>query len=175
VRQNDGGWIGSPIYELPWKKQINAVTKDVERIYEWDRGKPMCLNSTGMILRAFANHPRYRKCKEARKAAQLLKNHFFMENNYSSYKHKDHWLFFQFPYWWNSLISALDSISQIYTDRNDEDIQKAVRWIIANQEKSGLWKMSYSSIHKNTITEKTKETQLWITYAICKIIKRLYS
>jgi hypothetical protein len=42
------------------------------------------------------NHPIYRKMEEAIKAAVLLKQHFFMENNYSSYKHKDHWIFFQF-------------------------------------------------------------------------------
>jgi len=174
VRQNDGGWIGSPIFELSWNEQITAITQDEKAKRAWDRTKPLCLNSTGMVLRAFANHPSYRKTEEVIQAAKLLKDHFFMENNYSSYKHKDHWLFFQFPYWWNNLISALDSISLIFPTSSDEAIQKAVNWLIQNQEDSGLWKTSYSTIHKNTITEKNKEAQLWITYTICKILKRLF-
>lgn len=173
VRQNDGGWIGSPIYKLPLNKQIVAITKEEKTIRDWDRTKPLCLNSTGMILRAFSNHPIYRKSEEAIKAAILLKKHFFMENNYSTYKHKDHWLFFQFPYWWNNLIAALDSISKIIPWKNDEDIQKAINWVLQHQEDNGLWKMSYSSIHKNTITKKTYDMQLWITYVILKILKRL--
>lgn len=175
VRQDDGGWIGSPIFELPWKGQIDAITQNIELKKDWDRTKPLCLNSTGMILRAFSSHPTYRKSEEAIQAAKLLKRHFFMNNYYSSYRHKDHWLFFQFPYWWNNLVTALDSISTIIPDDNDEDIQRAVNWFIEHQEENGLWKTSYSSIHKNTITEKTRETQLWITFRICKILKGLYT
>jgi len=175
VRQNDGGWIGSPMVLLPWDEQITLTTTTKETLKTWDKTKPFCLNSTGMIIRAFAAHNSYKKSTAAKKAANLLKQHFFLENNYTTYKHKDHWLFFQFPYWWNNIVSALDSVSLIFEDQNDEDIKKAVDWLINHQEESGLWKISYSKIHKNTNTLKTQEAQLWITLVICRILKRIFS
>ena len=62
----------------------------------------------------------------------------------------------------------------IYKNHDDEDIKKAVNWFIEHQEKNGLWKISYSNIHKNTQTSKTKEAQLWITLVICRILKRIF-
>jgi hypothetical protein len=174
IRQNDGGWVGLPLIDFKQTEIIDLITKNRETVKEWDKAKPLCINSTGMIIRAFANHTLYRKAKEALIAAQLLKQYFFKNNNYKSYKHKDHWLFFQFPYWWNNLVSALDSISMIYINHDDEDIKKAVNWFIEHQEKNGLWKISYSNIHKNTQTSKTKESQLWITLGICRILKRIF-
>lgn len=174
VRQNDGGWIGSPLITLSWAEQIKMITKNRETLKQWDKAKPLCLNSTGMIIRAFASHNVYRTTQAAKTAAHLLKRNFFRENNYQSYKHKDHWLFFQFPYWWNNLVSALDSVSLIFPDKDDADIRNAVNWLTEHQEKNGLWKISYSGIHSNTQTSKTREAQLWITLVICRILKRLF-
>jgi len=178
MRQDDGGWVGSLVGTLDnvsWTEKIELFTKDKKTLKEWDRTKSLCLNSTGMVIRAFVVHSKYKKSEEARKAALLLKQHFFMENYYSSYKHKDNWLVFQYPFWWNNLISALNSIIQIYPEKDDKDIKKAVNWIIDHQEDTGLWKISYSKIHKNTFTEKTREAQLWITLVICRILKIVLS
>ena len=175
MRQDDGGWVGSPVWTLDnvsWTERIELITKDIKTLKEWDRTRPLCLNSTGMVIRAFAVHPKYKKSEEARKAARLLKQHFFMENYYTSYKHKDHWLCFQYPFWWNNLVSALDSIIKIYPEKDDKDIENAVNWLIDHQENTGLWKISYSKIHKNTVTQKTKEAELWITLVICRILKK---
>ncbi|MBN2351784.1 MAG: terpene cyclase/mutase family protein [Spirochaetales bacterium] len=76
-RQNDGGWIGSPMIHPPWKEQIKSMTTKSETVKTWDRTKPLCVNSTGMILRAFASHPAYRKREEAVQAAKTLKKYFF--------------------------------------------------------------------------------------------------
>ena len=74
---------------------------------------PFSHNWTGMVLRAFAAHPRYRKSTAAVKAARLLKTRFFQPVIYSAFRDADYWVKFQFPFWWNHLVAALDSISRI--------------------------------------------------------------
>jgi len=176
ARQDDGGWVANPLMtleEVSWADTIALTSQAREIVKIWDRTKPFCINGTGMVIRAFAVHPGYRKSEAARTAARLLKRHFFEKNNYTSYQHKDNWLVFRYPYWWNNLVSALDAVSLIIPEKNDEDIQRAVHWLIEHQENNGLWKTTYSSIHKNTTNAKTKEAQLWITLAICRILKRI--
>lgn len=174
--QRDGGWVANALMTLDflsWKEVCDLTSQDRATVVEHDRDKPFCINGTGMVLRAFATHNRFRRHHEAVKSAELLKSHFFMENYYSSYKDKDSWLVFQFPYWWNNLIAALDSISRILPSRGDKDIRQAVDWLKACQEEDGLWRCSYSKKHKNRDMEKYREERLWISLAVCRILRRI--
>lgn len=47
---------------------------------------------------------------------------------------------------------------------DDEDIQKGLEWFIQNQDKSGGWKSIYGKF-------KNPEIDLWVTYAICRVLK----
>jgi prenyltransferase beta subunit len=181
MRQNDGGWvIGSPglvgLIHLP-KKEIYALTsqKNYETVKVFDRTKPFSAAGTGMVIRAFATHPNYKKTDYAVKAGNLLKSKLFKKDNWSSYQHPDNWIRFQYPFWWTNILSALDSLTQIGFTLKDSDIKKAAEWLIENQQKNGLWKVSYSKIHKATENKKTYESQLWITLTACKILKKLYN
>ena len=62
-----------------------------------------------MVLRAFAVHPKHRNTKVAQVAARLLQSRFFKPDVYTSYKSANYWLRFEFPFWWNNLVAALDS------------------------------------------------------------------
>ena len=104
-----------------------------------------------------------------------MKSHFFKEDNYNSYKHPDNWIRFEFPFWWNNLLAALDSLSLIGIPPTDRDIKDALDWFIANQQENGLWKISYSKIHKASPNNKTDEEKLWISLAICRIFQRYYN
>ncbi len=180
ARQNDGGWvIGSPgITGNPHLnyRDIIYLTSDkyAPVLPHYDRSNPFSHSGTGMVIRAFAAHPQYRKNPEVLKAAYLLKSHFFKDDNYNSYKDADYWLRFQFPFWWNNLVAALDSLSLIGISPEDEDIEKALDWLISRQQPDGLWKISYSAIHKASVNKKSEEQQLWITLAICRMLKRFY-
>jgi len=66
-----------------------------------------------MILRAFAVHKRYRRSPAARAAADLLKSRFFQPDAYTSYRAASYWVRFDYPFWWNQLVAALDSVSLI--------------------------------------------------------------
>lgn len=177
MRQDDGGWvIGSPgcFREYSWKELCHLTSHDVETKGDFDRAKPFSHGGTGMVIRAFAVHPQYRATREAETAARMLKSHFFQEDNYSSYQSPENWVNFKYPFWWTDLISALDSVSLIGIPKEDGDVSRALAWFVANQQESGLWKQTYSRIHKAIDNEKSREAQLWISLAICRIFRRYY-
>lgn len=175
VRQDDGGWvIGSPgIVGLGLNPAgISDLTSNPERetARAFDRSKPFSAAGTGMVLRAFAAHPAYRKSPEALKAADLLKSKLFKKDNWASYGHPDNWVRFQFPFWWTNLVSALDTLSIMGFTAEDQDIRRAIDWLVGHQEPDGLWKSSYSRLHRSP---EKRQTRFWVSLAICRALKRL--
>ena len=180
MRQDDGGWvIGSPgmIGVKLSRQESNDLTSNINRktMQAFDKSKPFSAAGTGMVIRAFAVHPSYRRSKYALKAAELLKSKFFKKDNWTSYQHPDNWVRFQYPFWWTNIISALDSISLIGLPHEDDDIKNVLKWLIKKQQKDGLWNVSYSQIHKTPDIQKTFEMRLWISLAVCRIFKRFFN
>ncbi|CAG0930343.1 hypothetical protein TFLX_01671 [Thermoflexales bacterium] len=175
MRQDDGGWtIPMITHQLDRQTQYRLSSEYAEPL-EPDRSKPFAHNATGMILRAFAVHPKYRKSKAARTAAQLLTSRFFQPDAYTSYQAASYWVRFEYPFWWNQLVAALDSVSLIGLTANDEQIQPALSWLIKHQPASGLWQVSYVQPRtKEKQTAKTRDMKLWISLAICRVFKRFY-
>jgi hypothetical protein len=174
VRQDDGGWvIGSPgLANHTWREVLELTSDpDAAPVRDFDFSKPFSAAGTGMAIRALAVHPKYCRLDEAVQAGKLLKSKFFKKDNYSWYEHPDNWIRFQYPYWWNHLLSALDMLCRIGFKAEDADIENALEWLVEHQEESGLWKVSYSSIHKATENEKSAETAPWISLCICRILK----
>lgn len=173
MRQNDGGWT-VPILTagLSWDEQIQLTSQYADPIQP-DKTQPSSHNWTGMVLRAFAAHPRYRLSHEARQAADLLKTRFFQKDCYSSYQSADYWLKFDYPYWWNHLLAALDSISMIDPSSEDQYTRQALDWFAENQQADGLWKTSYAPSKAKANNQKTYEKRLWISLAICRVLKRI--
>ncbi len=177
MRQNDGGWvIGSPggFGQYSKEEYKTLTTHNVGTKRDFDKTKPFTHSGTGMVIRAFAVHPRYRRTKDAITAANLLKSQFFKKDSSSSYRAVDHWVNFKYPFFWTDLVSALDSISLIGIHEDDDDVQTALNWLKSHQQESGLWKNTYSRIHKAVANETTYEAQLWISLAICRIFRRYY-
>lgn len=179
MRQDDGGWvIGSPgmVGVKLSRRETNDLTsnENLETLNAFDKSKPFSAAGTGMVLRAFSVHNQYKNSKYALKAGELLKSKFFKNDNWTSYQHPDNWVRFQFPFWWTNIVSALDTISLIGIPKEDPDIENALRWLINHQENDGLWKMSYSKIHRSPDNERTYKTRLWLSLAICRIFKRFY-
>lgn len=177
MRQDDGGWvIGSPgMMGCTWKEACALTSRwSAEPAKRFDRAKPFSAAGTGMAIRAFAVHPVYRHSEQALKAAALLKSKLLMKDNWSWYEHPDNWVRFQFPYWWNHLLSALDALTLLGMTGDDPDIMRAIRWFVDNQQRDGLWKVSYSRIHKGSEKDRTSETRLWITLNVCRIFKRQF-
>jgi hypothetical protein len=173
MRQDDGGWsIPMITHKLDRQTQYRLSSEYAEPL-EPDRAKPFSHNATGMILRAFAAHRKYRKAQAARTAARLLASRFFQPDVYTSYQAASYWVRFEYPFWWNQLVAALDSVSLIGLSPREEHIQQALYWLIEHQQRNGLWRVSYVQPRaKEKDTAKVRDMKLWISLAICRVFKR---
>ncbi|UYP47161.1 hypothetical protein NEF87_003446 [Candidatus Lokiarchaeum ossiferum] len=175
TRQDDGGWLATYLMSLNLtNKEVNRLTsQNASTITERDATRPSSHNWTGMVIRAFANHPQYRNRPEAHQAGKLLKKAFFLKDkNYTSYQDAGYWVKFEYPYWWNNLVSAMDSLSNLGFLASDPDIKRGLDWLQDHQNQSGLWNISYSSKHQVKNSPKSKNMQLWVSFQICRIFQR---
>ena len=175
MRQEDGGWT-IPILtaDISWDEQLRITSRYATPI-EPDRSKPFSHNWTGMIIRAFAARPTYRESDASHIAAKLLASRFFRADVYNSYKAARYWVRFQYPFWWNNLVAALDSVSLIGLSSDDEPIRRGLQWLRDMQDQSGLWKLSHaaSKEHKSE-TAATIKTKSWVSLAICRVFQRFF-
>ncbi len=181
MRQDDGGWvIGSPGFlglGHITREELCYLTSDrsAPTMKAFEPAMPSSHAGTGMVIRAFAAHPRYRHSPEAARAAALLKSRFFQEDSYTSYQHPDHWLRFQYPFWWNNLLAALDALAAIGLAADDADIRRGLDWLIAHQEVDGMWQTSYSSIHRAPDSPKSRESRPWISLSCCRVLRAFHA
>ena len=173
IRQVDGGWsIPMITHKLDRETQYRLSSQSAAPLQP-ERSQPFSHNATGMILRAFAVHPHYRHCAAAQTAARLLAGRFFQPDAYTSYQDASYWLRFEYPFWWNSLLSALDSLSQMGMSKDDAQIRLALDWLVEHQQPSGLWQVSYA--RPGEVEKQSKKAQgmkLWVSLAICRVFCR---
>ena len=164
IRQKDGGWA-IPFRTRGYKLDvIFANSKTIEP----DASKPFSHMVTGVVLRAFAAHPKHKKSNDARESGQLLISNLFKKDNYSDRATVEYWLRFSFPFWFTDLISALDSLSLLKFSSQEPQIEKALKWFVKNQQKTGFWDLKILKGQNKDVL------QLWLTLAICRIFKRFY-
>ena len=174
VRMEDGGWAHPTLTEgLSWDEVTKLSTTSAPTI-PFDRTKISCNLVTGMTLRAFACHPEYRNREEAKRAGELLASRFFKANVYNTYKAADNWVRFQYPFWWNNLLMALDSLSLIGFTPEHARVKEALDWFVEHQSDDGLWEDSYKKSAKRIDTERARKGRQWISLAICRVLKRIY-
>jgi hypothetical protein len=171
MRQDDLGWSVPIITHKFDGKTMYRLTSEYAEPVEPDRSRPFSHNATGMVLRAFAAHSTYRRSEAAAIAARLLKSRFFQPDRYTSYQAASYWVRFQYPFWWNNLVAALDSISLIDPSR-DEKMEEALDWLVDHQEDDGLWKGTYVE-GKQVDNARARETGRWVSLAICRVLRRV--
>ncbi len=171
LRQDDLGWSVPIITHDFDGKTTYRLTSEYTEPVEPDRSKPFSHNWTGMVLRAFAAHRKYRRSEAAKIGAKLLKSSFFMPDSCASYQAGSYWVRFQYPFWWNNLVAALDSISLIDPSR-DGQMEEALDWLIDHQEQDGLWNTTYVQA-KEVNNARTRETRPWVSLAICRVLRRV--
>jgi hypothetical protein len=169
IRQADMGWSEPLITHKFDRQTIYRLTSQYAEPVEPDRSKPFSHNSTGMVLRAFAAHGKYRKSEAASIAARLQKSRFFQPDRNTSYQAASYWVRFQYPFWWNNLVAALDSISRIDPTR-DAPMEEALVWLIDHQEADSLWNATYAR-GDDANNAKTRDTRRWVSLAICRVLK----
>ncbi len=167
-RQKDGGWV-VPLQTVKVNKLDNATyAADPVRA---DENLSSSHQATGMALRAFAVHPVYKNSGVAKKAGELLKSRILKPDKYNDRKTPEYWIKFQYPYWWNTLLSSLDTLYSIGFTLKDKDIEKGIEWFLTHQDNSGLWPTKFDKGEK----EKVALNKMWIAYDICRILKLYFS
>jgi hypothetical protein len=161
MRQDDGGWA------LPVRTR--GVALDIETIHDdtidRDPSQPFSHFITGVVLRAFAAHPHYRRLPEVRSAAMLLADRLFERDSYADRGGVEFWTKFTFPFWFTDLLSALDSLSLLGCPSNHPKVNEALKWFLEHQGDDGLWDLY-------TLKNKDASPRLWISLAVCRVLKR---
>jgi len=159
MRQHDGGWI-IPMNMFPLSQYYRLAAGEP---LPPDRALPSSHMATGMVLRAFCRHPLYNKRMEVLRAADLLASRLFLKDTFTSRQAAAYWFKLQYPFWWTTLLSALDTLARFGFDHNDERIEKGLEWFIENQNRDGTWHASYDR------TDPSADA--WITFAVCRMFK----
>jgi hypothetical protein len=164
-RQNDGGWA---IALRTRNCSLDLIAPHAKTI-EPDVTKPFSAMVTGVVLRAFAAHPKRRQSLEARRAGTLLLSSLFKKDHYPDRGSPEYWLRFCFPFWFTDLISALDSLSLLGFSKEEPQIKRSLDWFTASQKNTGLWKLKILKGRNKDIIE------CWLALAVCRSFKRFYS
>lgn len=167
IRQNDGGWA-IPARTLQGNNSLTLMQaiKKQEPVRP-DRSMPFSHMVTGVVLRAFAAHPKHRKDPEAMHAGKLLQSRFFQPDKYPDRKAPSFWTGFSYPFWFTDLLSSLDSLSQLEFTSEDQNVRRALDWFVERQENSGLWKL-------RMLKTKNKDLGLWLGLAVSRVFERFY-
>jgi hypothetical protein len=169
IRQEDGGWaIPLRTARRNFLRRTNNSALRLTAAVPPDPSRPSSHLVTGVVLRAFAVHYRYRMSYEAREAAELMTTRFFKRDAYVDRGAPEFWGRVAFPFWFTDIVSAMDSISLIGQSplRNDKT-SLALGWLLKRQKRSGLFDVKLL---------KTGDPLLkyWVALAICRVLRRYH-
>jgi hypothetical protein len=163
IRQNDGGWA-IPLRTAAIKFNTGILKAATLKP---NKAKPFSHLATGVVLRAFAAHEKYRYSEAARTAGELLASRFFKKDAYPDRQSVDFWLKFSYPFWFTDLLSSLDSLSLMGFTVDNQQITKALEWFTTRPQEDGVWKLTL-------LRTKDKDLSLWLSLAICRVFRRFY-
>jgi hypothetical protein len=163
VMQDDGGWA------IPLRTRGAKLDRKILESPPLlpDRSKPFSHLVTGVVLRTFAVHSKYKRSEEALHAGDLLKSRFFLPDKYSDRRAPSFWSSVSFPFWFTDIVSSLDSLSLMGYTADDGDIKGALEWLANRQAPDGSWDL-------NLLKDKHLDQKRWVSLAICRIFRRFY-
>ena len=174
-RQGDGGWAHPMLAAgIGWREQSYLSSHHAEPV-PFDPGKPSSHSVTGMAIRALTCYPNHRHDAVAIKAGEFLASRFFQADTYSSYRSPESWLRLQYPFWWNSLLMALDSLRLMGFKADHPQVRLGLEWLAEHQSPDGLWETNYSRGAKRIDSDKAREDRLWVSLAVCRVLARFYA
>jgi hypothetical protein len=127
--------------------------------------KPFSHLVTGVVLRAFAAHNRYRRSEEARAAGELISRRIFRADSYADRKAPEFWERVSFPFWFTDVVSVLDSLSLLGFSADNQAIQNALEWLIDRQMDDGSFRLKL-------LRDRDRNVKFWVCLAICRVFKR---
>ena len=163
MRQDDGGWA------IPMRTVHKSLASgmDYGPPLEPDRSEPFSYMTTGVVIRAFANHAEYRSRREIIDAAELVLSRLFKKDCYPDRSAVEYWTRFSFPFWYTDLISVLDPVSHLGFKPDHPKVSMGLEWFMSTQQKDGTWDLKL-------VRGDKREQPYWMTLNICRLFKRYY-
>lgn len=159
MRQDDGGWA------LPLRTKGHNLEAIFDKVtIEPDKTKPSSHFVTGIVLRAFAVHPKYALSEEANIAGELLASRFFQKDVYTDLKSPNAWQTFSYPFWNTDLLSSLHILSRLGFEKDYHQIQEAIEWLLDHQGENGLLDLHFNH-------DRYHDQNLWLTLSLCRSLK----
>lgn len=163
IRQDDGGWlIPLRTHNVKWTDVMNSATT-LQPI----KNRPFSHLVTGVVLRAFAVHPKYNEREEARRAGELLASRFFKPDKYSDRRTAEYWTRVSFPFWFTDIVSSLDTLFYLGFTIEHSQIELALKELKDRQLDNGLFDLKL-------LKTKDKDLPFWIALVICRVFKNYY-
>ncbi|MBI2390122.1 MAG: hypothetical protein HYV09_11090 [Deltaproteobacteria bacterium] len=163
MRQADGGWAIPVRTRAEGSNLSRAMT--LAKPLAPDRERPSSHLVTGIVLRAFAAHPRWRRHQEIAPACRLLASRMFQADAYADRRAASYWRKLAFPFRWTDALSALDALSLLGVSADDPDVERGLRWLCRKQRRDGSWASGYAHA-------KDPRAALWVTFAACRTLAR---
>jgi len=163
IRQDDGGWAIPMLTRFGRWHQPSLSRPALAP----DRSQPSSHMVTGVVLRAFAAHPSYRRSSAARTAAGFVAGRLFARDTYPGRDAPSFWTGVTFPFWFTDLLSALDSLTLIGVDAGHPKVAEALEWFARQQKNDGTWRL-YALKGGRDLNQS-----LWISLAICRVLRRV--
>ena len=165
MRHTDGGWSLPMLTKSHTWQEIYALPEPISP----DKTKPSSHWLTGMVLRAFAAHPKYKNCTEAKEAGRLLISRFFQRDKYSSRQDKSYWVKFYIPFFWTDILSALDTASKLGFTKDEPKIKEGLQYFIDTQQSDGRWDLHFMMMKNDP------NNSYWFNLEVCLVFKRFYN
>jgi hypothetical protein len=161
MRQDDDGWA------IPSRTRGERLelTRTGTTPIEPDRTRPSSQLVTGIVLRAFAAHPRHRHSTATRDAGRWLARRLFLRDHYPDHAAPSYWTVFSYPFWWTDLLSALDIFTTLRWNAGDPAVASAVAWFADHQDPGGLWNPGRNR-------PKGPNSDHWVALAVCRALRR---
>lgn len=164
TRQEDGGWA------IPARTRDRRLVRDWRTVMagppiEADRSKPSSHLVTGMVLRAFAAHPRQRRSAAASRAGRLLEARILKPDPYPDRRAAAYWTRCSYPFWFTDVISALDTLGRIGLSPELPGISRAMAWLGSRQRRDGTFDLT-------VLRGKDPNLPLWLGLAISRAVAR---
>lgn len=164
TRQSDGGWaIPVRTVGIPFAQFFDFSRR--QKPIAPDRSKPSSHLVTGMVLRAFAAHPAWRKHPDVRRAGTLLATRLYRRDFYGDRGGVAYWERVSFPFWFTDIVSAMDTLSQLGISADTPSIKPALHRLRELQRADGTFAFK-------RLRGKDDELDWWICLAVCRSLKR---
>jgi hypothetical protein len=151
VQRDDGGWNIPYIQDmryLPQYKHMRSgdfwkvIKGDDRPPYDPDefRDIPSCLWSTMMVIRGFCWSMRLKSSRECKTGADFFLDGFFKRNYHPSfYQSESNWTTLRYPTYFGSGLCALEILTFLGYGKDDERMEKPIRWLLDVRSEDGFW------------------------------------